>query len=382
MPESRTSKVTCAKSSGAGSRDHPQHDLAALRELDRIADQIEDDLLQPLAVGNDPVDHVGSELETQGKALRIRIGLEQGHCGICQGAQRDRREREAHLPCLDLRVVEDVVEDAHQRCARRGGGSNQRALLGIERRVAQQVQCTEDAVHRRTDLMTHRREELRLRAVGGLGRLLGDLQRSRRKIGLKAVPDRADGGVAELPRGAEHRHAEQGDQHGERQRHQTLRPERHRDDAAQLGHGEKEEGAADQCHEQRGHRDRSAGEEDIGLLHPTVQVGEDAEAADQPHGPGEQGVPLQMVLGALQFLFGENAVGAARTCARYDPPEGDAEPQGRGRQRPDILADSRAHQDHHDDGDDLQRNAPDRVVQREPHQLTVHFDFGGRFLGH
>ena len=212
--------------------------------------------------------------------------------------------------------------------------------------------------------------------------LLGRLQRSCRKVDLEAVPDRADGRVAELPRGTEHRHAEQGNQHDQRQRHQTFGPERHRDDASQLWHGQEEEGAADQRHEQRGHRDRSAGEEDVGLLHPAVQIGEDAETADQPHGAREQGVPLQMVLGALQFFLGENAVGAGELARDHDPPEGDAEPQCRGRHGPDVLADSRAHQDHHDDGDDLQRNAPDRVVQREPHQLPVHFDFGGRVLGH
>ena len=178
-------------------------------------------------------------------------------------------------------LISDVPDEAAVRTSARCSASSVR--------VAQQVQRTENAVHRRADLVAHRREELRLRAVRGFGRLLGDLQRSRREVDLEAVPDRADRGVAELPRGAEHRHAEQGDQHGQRQRHQALGPERHGDDAAELRHGEQEERSADQRHEQRGHRDRAAGEEDVGLLHPAVQVGEDAEAADQPHGSRRAG---------------------------------------------------------------------------------------------
>ena len=44
------------------------------------------------------------------------------------------------------------------------------ALLGVERRVEQQAAHADHRVHRRADLVAHRREERALRLVGGLGR--------------------------------------------------------------------------------------------------------------------------------------------------------------------------------------------------------------------
>ena len=45
------------------------------------------------------------------------------------------------------------------------------ALLGVERGVGQQLGESQDAVHRRADLVAHRRQELALGAVAGFGRL-------------------------------------------------------------------------------------------------------------------------------------------------------------------------------------------------------------------
>ena len=65
-----------------------------------------------------------------------------------------------------------------------------RRWLRVEVRAAQQVERAEHAVHRRADLVAHRRQELRLRQVRRLGGLLGALQRLVGGVGLEAVPYR------------------------------------------------------------------------------------------------------------------------------------------------------------------------------------------------
>ena len=75
---------------------------------------------------------------------------------------------------------------------RRRRGLDQPALAHVELGVAQQVERAEHAVHRGPDLVAHRRQELRLRHVGGLGRFFRLQQRRVGEVGLQAVTDRAD----------------------------------------------------------------------------------------------------------------------------------------------------------------------------------------------
>ena len=50
------------------------HDLAALGELDRVADQVDEDLPQPARVADEGVGHVGGDLAGQLQPLRVRRG--------------------------------------------------------------------------------------------------------------------------------------------------------------------------------------------------------------------------------------------------------------------------------------------------------------------
>ena len=71
---------------------------------------------------------------------------------------------------------------------RRAGadGLGEFALLGLQRRVEQQLRHADHAVHRRADLVTHVGEEVALRAAGGrLGFLRGDA----RGFGLALLRD-------------------------------------------------------------------------------------------------------------------------------------------------------------------------------------------------
>ena len=79
----------------------------------------------------------------------------------------ERLERE--LARLDLREVEDVVDDRQERLAAGSDGLGEVALLLVEPGLEQQARHADDAVHRRANLMAHVREERRLCARRGEG---------------------------------------------------------------------------------------------------------------------------------------------------------------------------------------------------------------------
>ena len=83
---------------------------------------------------------------------------------------------EAQLAGADAGIVENVVDDCHQRIAGAGDGIQVELLAAIQRRFAQQLQHAEHAVERSTDLMAHLGEEAALGLVlagGPLGSLAG-----------------------------------------------------------------------------------------------------------------------------------------------------------------------------------------------------------------
>ena len=59
------------------------------------------------------------------------------------------------LAGLDLREIEDVVDDAEQDRRAGADGLREFPLLGLQRRVEQQLRHADHAVHRRADLMCH-----------------------------------------------------------------------------------------------------------------------------------------------------------------------------------------------------------------------------------
>ena len=85
-------------------------------------------------------------------------------------AQIERLRLDVHAPGLDLREVEDVVDDGQQRIARFADGGHVVVLLGVELGVEQQPAHADHGVHRRADLVAHRRQERALGLVRRLGR--------------------------------------------------------------------------------------------------------------------------------------------------------------------------------------------------------------------
>ena len=88
-------------------------------ELDGVADQVGEHLPQPDRVADDAGRHVGRDVGDQLEALLVRAAAP----AACSVSSTTSRERERHrlelqLARLDLREVEDVVEDRQQRLGR------------------------------------------------------------------------------------------------------------------------------------------------------------------------------------------------------------------------------------------------------------------------
>ena len=131
-------------------------DLAALGELDRVAEEVDRDLAQAVRRRRRRSaarrrDEAG-ELEPLLAAPRRRAA--RSASSTSPGA-RSRRSSSSSLPGLDLREVEDVVQDMSSDSPRDADRVRVVALLGVSSRVEQQPGHADDAVHRRADLVAH-----------------------------------------------------------------------------------------------------------------------------------------------------------------------------------------------------------------------------------
>ena len=147
-----------------------EHHFANVGELDRVAEQVHQHLAEAgdvaeQAVGKRRIDEEG-ELEP---LPRRRLG-DQVEGRLDARPQIEGMPLQLQTAGVDLGEVEDVVDDAEQRLAARADDGGELALARRQIGVEQQAAHADHRVHRRADLVAHRRQE---RALGGVG-LLGD----------------------------------------------------------------------------------------------------------------------------------------------------------------------------------------------------------------
>ena len=169
----------------------PHHHLASLRELDGVADQVEEQLPQPSRIADQPLRHRAADRQRQLQSLLMGARAQRAHSVPDRAARIERHALERQLAGLDLREVEDVVDQSQQRARRVARRRQVLALLAREPGVERELGHAEDRVHRRADLVAHVREELalgatrrlrrllRLRQLGGRCDALGDVARGR-----------------------------------------------------------------------------------------------------------------------------------------------------------------------------------------------------------
>ncbi len=135
------------------------HHLALLGELHGIAQQIDEDLAQAVGVTPHQRRHTGPNVADQLQPLARGHG---GHCqrrGLHHQPHIEGRFRQLQPTGLDLREIQDVV-DQRQQCLRGLTGNLQEAsLFTAQVGVQGQAQHADDAVEGGADLMGHLGQE-------------------------------------------------------------------------------------------------------------------------------------------------------------------------------------------------------------------------------
>ena len=93
-------------------------DVAALGELERVADQVGQDLLHPRRIADDAGRHLRVDVANELEPLLVRAQRERLERVGNRRARRERHRFELELARFDLREVENVVEDRQQRVGR------------------------------------------------------------------------------------------------------------------------------------------------------------------------------------------------------------------------------------------------------------------------
>ncbi len=146
-----------------------QLDLALVRELECVGEQVRQDLRQARAVGPQLPRRVGLDAHRELQSLLAGQRAEAFQQGVQAGADVDGLQRDSHLAGLDLRQIENVVDQAQEAAAAVVHDPCGFDLLGIEiafRVVGQHLRQDQHRVQRRAQLVRHVGEELALVAAG------------------------------------------------------------------------------------------------------------------------------------------------------------------------------------------------------------------------
>ena len=146
-----------------------QHNLAFGGELHRVAQDVQDHLAQASSIAHDGLGHISGDVESQLQALLS--GAQCQHLrGVAHGfAQLELGVFQIQVPRLNLREVEDVVDELQQRFARRSHDAEVILLFGGQTCFQRQRGHPENGVERRANLVAHVGEKRALGHGGVLG---------------------------------------------------------------------------------------------------------------------------------------------------------------------------------------------------------------------
>ncbi len=130
-------------------------DLSRRRELDRVVDQVGQDLAQPDRVAVQPLRDLGVDDRDQLELPPLRGRGQQGHRLLDDRGRRDLDRFQLEPAGLDPREVEEVVDDRQEARSGQPHDLGALGLLGREVGLEQQVRHPDHAIHRRPDLVAH-----------------------------------------------------------------------------------------------------------------------------------------------------------------------------------------------------------------------------------
>ena len=156
---------------------HAHRHLALRGELERVREQVLENLLQPLRVARERPRQGVVDVELEAQVLRLRDVVERPEDRFAERGEGDLLRLDGDGARLDLRQVEDVVDQRQQVGAGRMDVPGEVHLLGGEVAAAvlgELLPEDQNRVERRPQLVRHVRQEFRLvlRGQRELGRLL------------------------------------------------------------------------------------------------------------------------------------------------------------------------------------------------------------------
>ena len=130
----------------------PDLDMPGRGELHSVADQVEQALSKADGIGADPVE-LRVDHGAKRQPLAQRLGPQQADQSVHQLGRMHRLRRQLQPSGLDLREVDDVVEDFRQHPAAAQGFVEQGLAVRGQGLAQQQLHHPHHPVHRRADLV-------------------------------------------------------------------------------------------------------------------------------------------------------------------------------------------------------------------------------------
>ena len=172
--------------------DDPGQDMALFSELHRVADQVGKHLAQAPGIADKAGRQEHVEIDHEIDALFPRPGLEEHRHLMDRAFEIKGFGAQRQALCLDLRIIQNIVDDDQKRLTGRADGFGEKTLFIRQAGVAQQFRHADDTVHRGTDLMAHVGKEGRFCPVGSFSRLAGCVQLACVFLFLRDVDAKAD----------------------------------------------------------------------------------------------------------------------------------------------------------------------------------------------
>ncbi|KAF5058282.1 hypothetical protein DSECCO2_348250 [anaerobic digester metagenome] len=148
-----------------------QTDRAVMGELDGVAAQVDQNLLEPQRVADQAGREAGQHGDRQFVAVREGPGGQDVPHLVQQRVQIEGSGVQRHLVGLDLGQVQNVVDDAHKMVCRGADLEQILAQPPFGLQLEGQVQKSEDGGHGRADLVAHAGQKRTLGPGHGFGRL-------------------------------------------------------------------------------------------------------------------------------------------------------------------------------------------------------------------
>ncbi len=147
-----------------------------VRELDRVTDEVDQNLVQAVRVTDQRAGDVGRQVAGEFEAFFVRPHGQDLDGLLDQVAEIEFDRLELDMAGLDFRQIEDIVDQMQQVAAGAPENAQILALIGREIRLPQQIRHPDDCVHGGPDFMADAGRKLAFGMAGHFRRLFRQSQ--------------------------------------------------------------------------------------------------------------------------------------------------------------------------------------------------------------